>query len=212
MTAQPSPSLFGLSSDGTIGGPGPLGPIGPQGIVGPIGPVGPPGPSGGQGIAGGPGPQGPSGPVGPSGPAGPQGNIGPAGPPGQIGTLIGDFSTNTPSNLPPSGLIPANWDSPGNPPAPVQATQGQGLIYTVTGHVWVYVGTTVNAAGWADGGLIQGPPGPAGIQGPAGPQGPTGPQGPQGISAVGIADAPSDGTTYGRVNATWTGVIDCGTY
>lgn len=201
-----SPSLFGLSSDGVVGGPGPLGPNGPQGIQGAVGPVGPLGPAGPQGIGGPIGPQGPAGSQGPQGPAGVQGV---PGPPGEIGVLVGDFSTNTPSNLPPSGLIPANWDSAGNPPAPVQMTDGQGLIYTVTGHVWVYIGTSVTPAGWVDGGLIQGPPGPQGIQGPQGPAGATGSQGPAGI---GISDAPYDGVTYGRNTGGWTGVIDCGTF
>jgi hypothetical protein len=206
MNAPLAPSLFGLSSDGVVGGPGPLGPPGPQGIVGPVGPLGPPGPLGPQGVGG---PAGSQGPPGPQGPAGSQGIQGPAGPAGQVGTLIGDFSTNTPANLPPSGLIPANWDSTGNPPAPVQATDGQGLIYTVTGHVWVFVGTSVNAAGWIDGGLIQGPPGPQGVPGPQGPQGATGPQGPSGIQ---VSDAPLDGVSYTRNMGAWTGVIDCGTY
>jgi hypothetical protein len=212
MNAPLRPSTFGLSSDGVVGGPGPLGPSGPQGIPGPIGPAGPNGPVGPQGLAGGPGATGPSGSPGPQGPAGPQGVEGVQGPPGEIGTLIGDFSTNTPANLPPSGLIPANWDSAGNPPAPIQAVSGNGLIYTVTGHVWVYVGTTVNAAGWIDGGLIQGPPGPQGIQGTPGAPGPTGPAGAQGNPGIGISDAPADGITYGRNNNGWSGVIDCGTY
>jgi hypothetical protein len=212
MNAPLKPSLFGLSSDGVVGGPGPLGPSGPQGITGPAGPQGPAGPLGPQGIAGGPGAPGPTGAPGPQGPAGPQGTTGPQGPPGEIGTLIGDFSTNTPANLPPTGLIPANWDSTGNPPAPVQATSGQGLIYTVTGHVWVFVGTSVNAAGWIDGGLIQGPPGPQGIQGPQGVPGPTGPAGTPGAAGIGISDAPTDGVTYGRNGGFWTGIIDCGTY
>lgn len=212
MNAPSKPSLFGLTSDGTIGGPGPLGPVGPQGIVGPVGPAGPFGPPGPQGITGGPGPQGQAGPQGATGVQGIQGNPGPTGPAGQVGTLIGSFSTNTPANLPPSGLIPANWDSPGNPPSPVQATDGNGLIYTVTGHVWVYVGTSVNPAGWIDGGLIQGPPGPQGIQGVAGSQGPAGPAGSQGPAGIGISDAPNDGTSYTRLNGGWSGIIDCGTY
>ena len=78
------------------------------------------------------------------------------------------------------------------------------------------------------GGGIEGPAGPAGATGPAGPAGPTGPtgsmgtQGPKGDTGAtgppgpqgppgtgqggGIADAPSDGTTYGRNNAAWINV------
>lgn len=59
----------------------------------------------------------------------------------------------------------------------------------------------------------QGPPGPQGPKGDIGLQGPAGPQGPQGIAGLGpLPDAPSDGTTYGRLNATWSGIIDAGTY
>jgi hypothetical protein len=47
----------------------------------------------------------------------------------------------------------------------------------------------------------QGPPGPTGPQGPQGDTGATGPVGPPGPS--GIADAPTDGATYGRKNAAW---------
>lgn len=53
-----------------------------------------------------------------------------------------------------------------------------------------------------------GPQGPAGTaQGPVGPVGPAGPPGPQGPPGTGagggIADAPSDGTTYARKSAAW---------
>ena len=53
-----------------------------------------------------------------------------------------------------------------------------------------------------------GPQGTTGITGAAGPIGPTGPQGPIGPRGIpgdaGIpADAPSNGNTYGRVNASW---------
>jgi hypothetical protein len=53
-----------------------------------------------------------------------------------------------------------------------------------------------------------GPPGPAGAQGPSGPQGPAGPAGPPGSdSGGGLADAPSNGAYYGRVNASWGAVL-----
>jgi hypothetical protein len=51
---------------------------------------------------------------------------------------------------------------------------------------------------------LQGEIGPQGVQGPQGMQGPQGVQGPQGPPGPGIADAPSDGTLYGRLNAAWT--------
>lgn len=50
-----------------------------------------------------------------------------------------------------------------------------------------------------------GPQGPPGAEGPQGPPGPAGPPGAPGTG--GITDAPSDGSTYGRLNATWTQVL-----
>jgi hypothetical protein len=47
-----------------------------------------------------------------------------------------------------------------------------------------------------------GPIGPTGPQGPGGPQGSPGVQGPTGPQGL-IAEAPSDGTIYGRENAAW---------
>jgi hypothetical protein len=50
----------------------------------------------------------------------------------------------------------------------------------------------------------EGDTGAQGAQGPPGPQGPQGPTGPQGVPGTGgITDAPSNGTLYGRLNATW---------
>jgi hypothetical protein len=82
-------------------------------------------------------------------------------------------------------LIPQDWDSPGNPPADDQLTQGQGLIYTVSGEVCLFVGT-FEPTGWVILGDVQGPPGPPGpagsqgMPGPAGNDGAVGPPGPQG--------------------------------
>lgn len=60
----------------------------------------------------------------------------------------------------------------------------------------------------------QGPAGPAGpagadstVPGPAGPAGPAGPEGPAGPTGPGIAEAPSDGSYYGRLNAAWAKVL-----
>ena len=183
---------------GPAGVQGVQGPAGPQGVQGPIGPEGPQGLTGAQGIPGGQGPQ---------------------GPPGEIGTLIGSFTNQTPANLPPTGLIPADWEGPGNPVNPVQMVQGQGLLWTINGNVWVYVTTAMTPLGWVDGGHIQGPPGLTGGPGPEGPQGPQGPpgqDGQQGPAGIGIPDAPSDTLHYARMNATWAIIedmtLDCGTY
>jgi hypothetical protein len=131
---------------------------------------------------------------------------------GQTVELVGSFSNHTPDQLPSSGLIPKDWDSPGNPPNDDQLSNGQGLIYTVGGEVCLYVGTSIEPSGWVILGDVQGPPGPVGpqgalgpagadgaqglpgpqgIQGPAGiglpgPQGPTGAQGPQGAAGMGM--------------------------
>jgi hypothetical protein len=128
-----------------------------------------------------------TGPVGPAGPPGPTGPIGPIGPPGQIGTLIGSFDAPlTPADLPPNGVIPADWNGPGDPPTSVTMNVAEGLLYTPDGHIWVYTGTTYAPGGWVDGGLIQGPEGPVG---PAGPPGPSG-------SSVTISDtAPAAAST-----------------
>ena len=154
-------------------------------VQGPEGPIGDPGP---QGIQGDPGPQGPE------GPQGWQGIPGITGPPGTTAILVGSFSVQPPSALPPSGFIPANWDSAGNPPANLQLAPGEGLIDTRTYNIWTYVTTDYNAEGWVNVGAVSGPPGPQGVQGPAGPQGITGWTGPQG--PVGQPGTPgSDGGT-----------------
>jgi hypothetical protein len=49
----------------------------------------------------------------------------------------------------------------------------------------------------------QGPPGAQGPQGPTGPAGPAGPTGPPGS----FVDAPTDSTTYGRLNGNWVRVL-----
>jgi hypothetical protein len=58
-----------------------------------------------------------------------------------------------------------------------------------------------------------GPAGPTGATGPAGPTGPqgnpgvAGPTGATGAPGVGFSDAPSDGSSYARLNATWSKVL-----
>jgi Collagen triple helix repeat (20 copies) len=215
MTEHPKPAPFSLA-DSSSGGPG--APVTPWVVNGPtisyaggvLVPANVPGGSMGAGtinstgifvngvaIVGGPGPEGPAGPTGPTGPEGPQGIQGIQGipgPAGEVGTLIGEFGAQTtPADLPPNGLILANFDGTGNPPTDYQMSIGQGLLYTADGHIYVYVTTVETPAGWVDGGKIQGPQGeegpagpegpigPEGIEGPLGPQGNDGPQGPPGI-------------------------------
>lgn len=181
---------------GPVEGPvGPVGPQGPQGAQGVQGPKGDTGAQGTPGAKGDTGNDGPQGIAGPQGPTGPQGEQGPAGEPA---VLVGSFgASKTPADLPPNGFIPANWDSPGNPPNDEQLTIGQALVYSeaspaapLYGHVFSYVGTGFDANGWIDCGDIVGPQGPQGPQGIQGPQGNNGtdgqqgPQGPQGIQGV----------------------------
>jgi hypothetical protein len=146
-------------------------------IVGPAGPAGPAGATGPQGS------------IGPDGPAGPQGAIGPRGPAGEAAIVVGSFGVSkVPADLPPTGLIPANWDSVGNPPVTTQLNIGEALIYNLGtpgpspyGDLFSFVGTSFDADGWVNAGDIIGPEGPIGPSGPTGPQGATGAQGPQGI-------------------------------
>jgi hypothetical protein len=92
------------------------------------------------------------------------------------------------------GIPPAAPDPPPPPTAPASGhtadddldfggyPQPPGVPPDPTGEAW------------------RGPPGPTGPQGATGA---TGPQGPTGVPN----DAPSDGTTYGRLNATWAGAL-----
>jgi hypothetical protein len=165
-------------------------------IVGPEGPRGPQGIQGIQGVQGPQGPQGVDGDQGPDGPPGPEGPRGPEGPAGKTINLRGEFVNRTPSELPVSGLIPKDFDGPGDPPADIQLDVGDGLIYNgtqqvqYTGSLFVFTGTTgLEFDGWVNAGHIVGPQGPIGpqgvpgqqgLQGKEGPVGPIGPQGPQG--------------------------------
>jgi hypothetical protein len=168
----------GMPGDpGARGDVGPEGPAGPQGVEGPIGatgPVGPVGPGGPEGIAG---------PIGPEGPEGPQGIA------GQSTVVVGHFANQDPAELPPTGLIPIDWDGPGQPAIPVQLVQGMSLLHDPSGDLWSFVGINATPAGWVNVGHVVGPEGPTGpqgptgqtgVQGPPGTTGPAGPQGPQG--------------------------------
>ena len=207
-------NAVGWVNMGALSGPpgpqGPTGATGPQGVQGPrgaqglqgspgiAGPSGPVGPNGEQGIAGPQGAQGiqgVDGPQGEPGPEGPQGIEGDQGPPGQTAIVIGSFSVQDPSALPPNGNIPTDWDSPGNPPQPIQMQPGQSLVDTNTDWVWLFVGVSITPAGWISLGQVEGPPGPQGIQGVPGPQGPTGPQGDQGV--IGPAGEPGPAGAQG---------------
>jgi hypothetical protein len=163
---------------------------GPQGDKGDKGDPGAdstvPGPQGPPGIQGQPGQDGLDSTV--PGPPGPQGE---QGAPGQTVAIVGSFATRSPSELPPNGFAPKDWDSPGKPPIDVQFLNGQGVVHTPTDDIYLYVGTTISADGWVRMGAVQGPQGEKGDKGDkgdpgadstiAGPQGPPGIQGQQGL-------------------------------
>lgn len=147
---------------------------------------------------------------GPEGPEGPGGIEGPEGAPGAPGTstiLIGQFgASKTPADLPPDGMIPVDWDSPGQPQIAHQMLVGESLIYQpintvdlLYGHLFSYTSVAILPSGWLDVGAVAGPPGPAGAQGPVGPQGPAGAQGPAG---PGIG-APSAWTNLSIYSINW---------
>jgi hypothetical protein len=188
-------------SQGIQGEPGPQGPQGIEGVIGPQGPpgidgaTGPQGPMGAQGQDGATGPQGPEGTPGPTGPEGPEG---PQGDAGTSARIVGSFGRQTTvADLPPSGLLPPDFDGPGIPPAAYQMISGEALVYSPPdqndpqwGWLFTFVGTAEQPDGWVDVGGVRGPQGPQGPQGiegppgqigPVGPTGPGGPIGPQGI-------------------------------
>jgi len=176
------------------GPPGPQGdpgPSGPPGGVGPEGPAGGPGETGPQGPAGevgGPGPQGPAGPTGPEGPRGPQGEA------GQTTLIVGTFGQQTePADLPPGGLIPADWDGPGRPATATQVEIGWSLVYEPSGALWTYAGADWPQGEWFSPAVVQGPPG---IEGPRGPQGEQGPPGPQGPPSAATGTFQSDSGSF----------------
>jgi Collagen triple helix repeat (20 copies) len=150
-----------------------------------------------------------SGLVGPPGPIGPQGPGGPEGPPGAPGEagltsrIVGSFANRQPFELPPDGFIPDNWDGLNRPVTGFQMVLGEALLHERDSHVWAWVDTALEPAGWADLGAAAGPqgpqgaqgsPGPTGAQGPPGGQGPEGPRGPTGVTGpsgpTGVAGPP----------------------
>ena len=140
------------------------------------------------------------GPQGPPGVAGAQGPQGPLGEAGQ-GVRVRLRTYRRLVDLPPTGFFPRGWeDGQIYPPDDLQFEPGDG-IYNFADpvadpqaghHVFLFVGTASDPAGWWDMGIfdgVLGPPGadgaqgalgPVGPVGPKGDQGPTGPQGPKG--------------------------------
>lgn len=103
------------------------------------------------------------------GPPGPIGPPGPGGPAGAATLIVGYFGdVKTPADLPPDGLIPADWDGPGRPATEVAVELGWALVYQPTGDLWVFTGGAGFAAPWLNVGHIQGPPGEPGPPGPPG--------------------------------------------
>ena len=149
LVLTPADPDFGGGGQGPPGPAGPQGPPGPQGPQGPPGdpdgppgPEGPPGPAGPPGADGPPGREGDMGPPGSGGPPGPAGDPGPpggpgadgppgpAGPEGQATLIVGGFGhQRTPAELPPDGLIPADWDGPGRPAQQIQVEPGWALVW-----------------------------------------------------------------------------------
>lgn len=127
---------------------------------------------------------------------------------GNLTILLGFGVSKTPAQLPVTGLIPANWDSTGNPIQQLQFKNGDIAIYNLctpstpnyndcysfslpagaTTGQWVNIGPVEGPVGpvgpqgpqGAQG--VQGAKGDTGAQGPAGAKGDTGNDGPQGIA------------------------------
>ena len=112
--------------------------------------------------------------------------MGPPGATGAAAVIVGEFHNREPSELPPSGLLPKDWDAPGSPAADYQMKSGEALIHSQDGHLYSWVGVDHNPTGWVDSGHIVGPEGPMGPVGPGGRRGAAGAAGPQGqIGPVG---------------------------
>lgn len=113
-----------------------------------------------------------------AGPPGLRGQRGERGDPGGTTTVVYAFGEQrTPSELPPDGLIPVNFDGIGRPSSDVQFEVGQSAQYTRDGWLWIFVGPSVLPEGWVETGQVRGPPGDKGDQGDPGPPGPSGPPG-----------------------------------
>lgn len=134
---------------------------------------------------------------------------------GDLKIVFAFGATKTPAQLPTTGIIPANWDSQGNPATQITMANGECAIYNLglttapdyndvysyskpqgsTGS-WINIGPVegpqgqVGPAGPAGAQGVQGPKGADGAAGATGPQGPAGNDGPQGIAGpIGPAGA-----------------------
>ena len=142
----------------------------------------------------------------------------------QVTKVVYKFGVSRlPAQLPVDGLIPANWDSPGNPLSPLQMVVGQAAVYLPAntsdpdyGHVYIFVGVQSNPTGWVNLGVVIGPVGPQGDTGPIGPQGPIGPEGPQGskgdpgqsvviVGSFGLTKTPAQLPADGYIPKDWDG-------
>lgn len=187
---------------GPAGDPGPRGPTGltgdrgdtgPQGARGEQGQPGNPGATGAKGDKGDTGDQGPAGADGRDGLDGEPGAEGPPGEPGDPGEpgapsfIVGQFFSKTPANLGEivNGLIPAGWDSPGNPVVDVQLQPGEGIMFAgaaneaVASIAYVFSGRLASTAEWIAFNL-RGEAGPQGDRGDTGIQGTPGTPGAPG--------------------------------
>ena len=113
------------------------------------------------------------------GPPGLRGQRGERGDPGGTTTVVFAFSNHDPADLPEDGLIPAGWDDPRVPEAPIQVGVGQSVEYRPDGYLWLYLGPSALPGGWIDTGQLRGPPGDPG---PVGDRGPAGPVGDRGLT------------------------------
>ena len=131
---------------------------------------------------------------------GPRGIVGPEGPQGVQG-------------IPGKGLeVDETIQVPG-PPAEDPTTVKHKTVLDSNGDLWISDGAYWVALGPLKGDTgdrgptgPQGPKGDQGIKGDKGDTGQTGEQGPPGLILGDIPDAPSDGSTYGRNNASWVEV------
>jgi collagen type VII alpha len=168
-----------------------------------------------------------------TGPTGPTGDTGAA---GQTANLKGDFTNRLPSELPSTGLIPKDFDGPGNPPVDFQMQIKDALLYNGTGDpvhtgcIYIFEGAGgLEVTGWINAGRIVGPTGATGATGATGPTGATGasitgatgPTGLQGVTgatgATGDTGPVSKGLQYkGQVNTVGdlpvAGVVDGDSY
>jgi hypothetical protein len=182
------PAGFSVALEGPPGPSGPTGPQGPMGIPGGAGPAGPAGPTGPTGPAGGGGSGGgATGPTGPTGATGPAGSTGPTGPQGPTGSGGGG---GTPSDTLP---LMDGAAAPGTSPA-----------FSRGDHVHP---TDTSLAPLASPGLTGVPTAPTAAPGTGTTQIATTAFVSAAISSGGtFVDAPSDGSTYGRLNAAWSKV------